>query len=119
VLSLITEPKFKTIIWKETAANNQVMQQQVHEWHGIRHTLDKISNISQHEDLEHTVAPDGTYFCDYLHLDNIFTYKQGHGVLFNARQYHCTSNWLKHPEFNSREFLQIHVVSEQVLDLSL
>jgi len=119
VLSVITEPKFRTIIWKETAAHNQAMQQQIIQWHDDKDSLVKVTNISQTEDIEQTpIAPDGTYFADYLHLDGIFTYRAGDGVLFNARQIHCTSNWTKYPEFESREFLQIHVVSEEKLELS-
>ena len=119
VLSVITEPRFRTILWKETAAHNEAMQTEVRKWHVLRDKMTKVSNISETEDLEHTPGEeDKTYFVDYLHLDGIFSYRAGDGVLFNARQYHCTSNWTKYPEFDSREFLQIHVVSEEKLELS-
>ena len=49
------------------------------------------------------------YMCDYLTLDGIYTYKKGSGCLFDARQFHCTSNWPKYKKFKNRELLQIHV----------
>lgn len=118
VLSVVTEPRFRTILWKETALHNEDMQKKLIHWHSIRDQAQKLSNISETEDLEHTSAPDGTYFADYLTPDGVFCYKKGDGVLFNARQYHCTSNWTKYPEFTHREFLQIHVVSYEKLDLN-
>lgn len=118
VLSLVTEPKFRTIVWKETKADNDALQLEVKKWALMKHRMKKFSNISETEDLEHTVTSDGSYFSDFLNLDGVFVYKKGHGVLFNARQIHCTSNWTKYPEFDGREFLQIHVVSEENLELN-
>ena len=70
------------------------------------------------EDLEHTYDDNQhDYFADYLHLDGIYTYKSGSGVLFNARQYHCTSNWLKYPDFLQRELLQVHIMCEEPIDI--
>jgi hypothetical protein len=119
VVSVLTEPKFRTVIWKETGAHNQILQQAIVDfWLAIDSNPTRITNISETEDLDHTPGRLGVKYVDYLHLDGIFSYVKGDSVLFNARQYHCTSDWTKHPEFTSREFLQIHVVSTDPIDLN-
>ena len=116
VFSMDTVPEFKTIVWKETAVNNQALQEHIQKWG--EHRTKKLSNISELEDLEHTYDKNqNDYFADYLQLDGIYTYKSGNGVLFNARQYHCTSNWLKYPEFEYRELLQVHIMCEEPVDI--
>jgi hypothetical protein len=116
IFSMDTVPQFKTIVWKEVAANNQVLHEHVQTWGD--HRTQKLSNISELEDLEHTYDENQQdYFADYLHLDGIYTYKSGNGVLFNARQYHCTSNWLKYPEFSYRELLQVHVICKEPIEI--
>jgi hypothetical protein len=116
IFSMDTIPEFKTIVWKETAKDNQALQEHIHRW-GENKTA-KISCISDLEDLEHTYDQNQhDYFADYLNLDGIFTYKAGHGVLFNARQYHCTSNWLKYPNFSHRELLQVHIMCEKPIEI--
>ena len=116
VFSMDTVPEFKTIVWKETAVNNQALQEHIQKWG--EHRTEKLSNISELEDLEHTYDENQhDYFADYLHLDGIYTYKSGSGVLFNARQYHCTSNWLKYPDFLQRELLQVHIMCEEPIDI--
>ena len=109
IISLDTVPEFKTIIWKETARNNANLHEYIANWGQNR--TEKISNISQTEDLEHTYDENqNDYMCDYLTLDGIYTYKEGSGCLFDARQFHCTSNWPKYKKFKNRELLQIHVM---------
>jgi hypothetical protein len=116
VFSLNTVPEFKTIVWKETAANNQSLHEHIQRW--SKNKPEKISNISELEDLEHTYDENNhDYFADYLNLDGIYTYKSGSGVLFNARQYHCTSNWLKYPDFPHRELLQVHIMCEEPIEI--
>lgn len=119
VISVLTEPKFKTIVWKEVGANNQELQQTILDFYQDTDTQrTRITNISETEDLDHTPPRQpGMQFVDYLNLDGVFSYKKGDAVLFNARQYHCTSNWTKYPEFTGREFLQIHVVSTDPINL--
>jgi hypothetical protein len=110
VISLDTIPEFKTIIWKETAKDNKELHSYVAHWGEIKDTLTKVNNISETEDLEHTFDENqNAYMCDYLTLDGIYTYKKGSGVLFNAKQFHCTSNWVKYNRWPYRELLQIHV----------
>lgn len=116
VFSMDTVPEFKTIVWKETAANNQKLQEHIQRWGKNR--TEKLSNISELEDIEHTYDENQhDYFADYLHLDGIYTYKSGSGVLFNARQYHCTSNWLKYSKFTYRELLQVHIMCEEPIEI--
>jgi hypothetical protein len=113
VFSLDTEPRFKTYVWKNTCHDNEELFKFVSNWGEIKHTLVKKSNISSVEDLEHTYDENQQeYMCDYLDLDGIFTYKAGSGVLFNATQMHCTSNWLKYNDIAYRDLLQIHVLSD-------
>lgn len=110
VLPMSTEPRFKTIVWKEKCWDNDALHAYVTNWGKIRRLKKKVSNISEIEDLEHTYDENqASYLSDYLTLDGIFPYKKGTGVLFDATQLHCTSNWKKYNEFSYRELLQIHV----------
>lgn len=115
IFALDTIPEFKTIVWKEIVKSNADIPNYLKLWNLRRHKTPKVSNISQEQDLEHTYDENAQdYLCDFLTLDGIFAYQAGAGVLFNGRQLHCTSNWLKYKKFNSRELLQIHVVSHDL-----
>ena len=115
IFALDTVPEFKTIVWKEVVKSNADMPNYLKLWNLKKQNTPKISNISQAQDLEHTYDDNAKdYLCDYLTLDGVFAYQAGSGVLFNGRQLHCTSNWLKYKKFNSRELLQIHVVSHDL-----
>lgn len=117
VFSMDTIPEFKTILWKETARNNDELKIHIEKWGQERSP--RLSNISETEDLEHTYDHNQQdYFADYLDLDGIFTYKAGAGVFFKAQQYHCTSNWLKYPQFSHREMLQIHIATTDPIPTS-
>ena len=108
VIALDTVPEFRTIVWKETCADNEALIDFVQKWNP--ETDPKLSNISEVEDLEHTRDPNkDAYLADYLTLDNIFSYKAGDAVLFETIQLHCTSNWKKYSKHQVRELLQIHV----------
>jgi hypothetical protein len=118
VFSLDTVPEFKTIVWKEKAHNNKELHKYLETWGNNRTKLSKKSNISELEDLEHTYDENqDDYWCDYLTLDNVYTYQAGCGVLFDATQFHCTSNWLKYPKFTHRELLQVHVLSQDPISI--
>jgi hypothetical protein len=111
VISFDTIPEFKTFIWKNTAENNKELHEYVANWGKIKYTLPKLNNLSETEDLEHTFDQNqNAYMSDYLELDGIYTYEKAHGILFNAKQFHCTSNWVKYNKFPYRELLQIHVM---------
>jgi hypothetical protein len=115
IFALNTVPEFKTIVWKEIVKSNADMPNYLKLWNLKRHNVSKTSNISTEQDLEHTYDENAqAYLCDYLNLDGIFQYQAGSGALFNGRQLHCTSNWLKYNKFKSRELLQIHVVSHDL-----
>jgi hypothetical protein len=112
VLSLDTEPRFKTIVWKEQCASNEELHKYINRWGEERASIAKKTNISDIEDLDHTYDENQQdYMCDYLDLDGVYTYKAGSGVLFNAKQFHCTSNWKKYSDIPYRDLLQIHVAS--------
>jgi hypothetical protein len=114
ILAMDTEPKFKTIIWKEKCWDNETLHTFVHQWGKTKRLKKKVSNISEVEDLEHTFDENQeSYMSDYLTLDGIYPYKTGTGVLFDATQLHCTSNWKKYKEFPYRELLQIHVLCKE------
>jgi hypothetical protein len=116
VFSMDTIPEFRTIVWKETAKNNNELHQRIASW--AENKPQKTSNISETQDLEHTYDENNQdYFADYLELDGIYSYKAGNGVFFNARQYHCTSNWLKYPQYQHRQLLQVHILSDEPVDL--
>jgi hypothetical protein len=113
ILAMDTVPEFKAIVWKEKCWDNQALHEFVEQWGKSRPTKKKTSNISQIEDLEHTLdANQQSYMADYLNLDGIYTYQTGTACLFDATQLHCTSNWKKYNKFPYRELLQIHVVSD-------
>ena len=114
IFALDTIPEFKTIVWKETFDSNA----HLHEYLNTNYeTLvsAKSSYISEQEDLEHTYEDSPYRLCDCLTLDGIFQYKAGNGVLFNARQLHTTSNWLKYKQFSSRRLLQLHIASHNLI----
>jgi hypothetical protein len=111
VISMDTNPKFKTLVWQEQFQDNDAFRDYVMNWNDVFKTLPKLSNLSEVEDLDHTCVNDGEYLVDYLTADGVYTYVAGDGVLFNGRQVHCTSNWKKYKEIPYRELLQIHVMS--------
>ena len=108
VIALDTIPEFKTYVWKEkSGSNDEMIEEYFKNWDFD--TAIKISNLSETEDLEHTVDTHcGKYLADYLNLDGIYTYETGRGCLFETIQLHCTSNWNKYPQYKMRELLQIH-----------
>jgi hypothetical protein len=55
VIALDTVAEFKTIVWKETCADNAALIDFVQKWNPA--TDPKLSNISETEDLEHTRDP--------------------------------------------------------------
>jgi hypothetical protein len=110
VFALDTIPEFKTFVWKETAFDNKELHQWVANWGDNKQSMNRKSNISVTHDLEHTFDPNqNDYIADYLELDGIFTYSAGDAVLFNAKQFHCTSNWTKYPQHKMRRLLQVHL----------
>lgn len=110
IISFDTIPEFKTFVWKEQSPSNAEFHKYIAKWGEERNNLIKISNLSETEDLEHTKdINQDAYMCDYLELDDIYSYRKGCGILFNAKQFHCTSNWVKYNKWNFRELLQIHV----------
>jgi hypothetical protein len=118
ILAMDSVPEFKAIIWKETCWDNQELHAFIGQWGKLRKTKKKISNISETEDLEHTIdVNQQSYLADYLTLDGIYTYRTGTACLFDATQLHCTSNWKKYNKFPYRELLQIHVLSDVKINL--
>jgi hypothetical protein len=112
-----TVPEFKAIIWKEKCWDNQQLHKFVEQWGKLKPIKKKTSNISELEDLEHTLDENQqSYMADYLTLDSIYTYQAGTACLFDATQLHCTSNWKKYNKFPYSELLQIHVTSEVEID---
>jgi len=117
ILAMDSVPEFKAIIWKETCWDNSELHEFTSRWGKIGRLRKKISNISETQDLEHTIDENHmSYMADYLTLDGIYTYRTGTACLFNATQLHCTSNWLKYNKFPHRELLQIHVLSPTPID---
>lgn len=114
VFALDTVPEFKTIVWKETFESNSKLHEYLKSNYKTLMSL-KSSNISETEDLEHTYEDCPYRLCDHLTLDGIFQYQAGDGVLFNARQPHTTSNWLKYQKFNSKRLLQLHIASQNLI----
>jgi hypothetical protein len=112
ILSLDNVSQFKTIVWQDECADNEELSKKIRLWELKKNK--KCSDISQQQDLEHTVQHNEEYFCDYLNLDDVYTYKQGGGAAFKATQLHCTSNWKKYPQFKNRQLLQIHALADYI-----
>jgi len=103
-------PEFKTFVWKQKCLDNDDLHKFMANWGQQRHSMPKLNNLSETEDLEHTKDQNqNDYICDYLELDGTYTYKKGSAVLFDGKQMHCTSNWTKYNNWPYRELLQIHV----------
>jgi len=113
ILSMDTIPEFRTVVWRDECINNDELTKRVKFWQ-LKHKFSRRSNISEDQDLEHTINYNNDYFCDYLVLDDVYTYKQGGGAAFKATQLHCTSNWKKYPQFTSRQLLQIHTLADRI-----
>jgi hypothetical protein len=111
IIAMDTNPNFKTILWSEKFSSVDNWVSYIHQWGENRQLINKISNISQLEALNHTFDPNqNDYIVDYLTLDGVFTYKSGSGVLFDARQIHCTNDWRKFGHTH-RDLLTIHIVN--------
>lgn len=115
IVALDTVPEFKTIVWKEGAPSNEIMN-------GLWPVLcaTRKSRLSEQEDLDHIVRipHEGEEVCltDFLTPDGVWSYQAGCGCLFNGKQLHTTSYWLKYPKHTHRDLLQIHVLTRQHLD---
>jgi hypothetical protein len=117
ILAMDSVPEFKAIIWKETCWDNDKLREFTSRWGKLGRLRKKISNISETQDLEHTIDNNHmSYMADHLTLDGIYTYKTGTACLFDATQLHCTSNWLKYNKFPYRELLQIHVLTAEPIN---
>ena len=113
IFSLDTVPEFKTIVWEETAFDNAELHRWIENWGATKQIENKKTNISQTEDLEHTFDQNqNDYMSDYLTLSGVFTYSAGDATVFDAKQFHCTSNWTKYPQHKARRLLQVHVITD-------
>lgn len=108
-----TAPEFRSIIWKRESYCNEDMCREIVE---EIPKMPVINDLSDHEDLDHVPVIERP-ISDYLELDGIFTYVQGHGCLFSAKQWHTSSYWPKHKQYDHRDLIQIHVVTEQLIDI--
>ena len=118
IFSVLTEPRAKTIVWKDSALDVEKFNECVARWGRQRKILKKKSNLSTTEEIEHTFDPNQEdYLSDYLELDGIYENQKGSGVLFYSNRFHCSSNWIKHSDIPYMESLEIHVVSKQKLEI--
>jgi hypothetical protein len=115
IVALDTIPEFKTIVWKEGAPSNAVLDRL---WRSI--TRKRKNRLSEQEDLDHIVRipfeDQQVALTDFLTVDGIFPYQAGWACLFNGKQVHTTSYWLKYPKHSHRDLLQIHVLTRQHLE---
>ena len=112
ILAFDTVPEFRTIIWQEQFRDGADLAHWIeHTWAPNRADMPR-ENVSACQDLEHTYDHNNQdYWCDYLTLEGVFQYDKGAAVLFDGHKLHCTNNWRKYPQFDQRELLQIHVLS--------
>jgi hypothetical protein len=108
VIALDTIPEFKTIIWQEKLNDNKSLNKNIWKWGNNNIKLEKKSNITELEDLEHTPKnQNNNMYCDYLTLDGIYSYEAGAGVVFNSKKIHCSNNWVKYSQHKYRDLVQI------------
>jgi len=115
VIAFDTIPEFRTIIWQEQFRDGADLAHWIeHTWAPGRSQMTR-GDISTHQDLEHTYDHNNQdYLCDYLTLEGVFQYEKGTAVLFDGNKLHCTNNWRKYPQFDRRELLQVHVLSNSL-----
>lgn len=107
ICALDTEPKFKVYIFKEWFNDCASIEPFFVQCKG----QPAVSNFSDLEDVEHCMdlyQPTANR-CDYLTVDGVFSYQQGHAILFDTNQIHTSSYWVKYPEFSTRDLLQLHI----------
>jgi len=105
ILALETQPKFKTIVFKETANDGNEVVEVIK---NLPFAEPRKNNSSVEHDMDH-MSNGSNYNCaDWLTLDGVFSYQKGSGVMFDTNQLHSTSNWCKYPEFTHRDLVQIH-----------
>jgi hypothetical protein len=118
IIALDSIPEFKAIIFKEEDNDNDIFSNRIQDWGRIKKILSKKNELSQTQDIDHTIDQNQlAYLAEYLTLDGVFEYQAGSAVLFKATQIHCSSDWIKYKKFKHRHLLQIHVLSEELLDL--
>jgi hypothetical protein len=110
IIALDTHPEFNVILCKEEANSNDHLSQMLYDWATpAPDPATKICNISDTEDLEHSIDPvHQQYFLDWLTPDGVFRYTAGSGVFFLASQIHCSGNWHKYNKFINKDLVQIH-----------
>jgi len=114
IISFDTYDKHRTLAWKRICLNgNKELYEVLEDWQKNKDTMPKLSKLN---DIEHTPDNDGDFMLDYFEFDGQYSYVQGSGCLFNARQMHCTSNWKKYNEYEYRELLQIHVTIPDLIE---
>jgi hypothetical protein len=112
ILAFDTVPEFKTLIWKEEFRDGQSLSKWIEDQWTVNKANMPKTTVSKDYDLEHTYDENNEdYLADYLTPEGVFQYKKGSAVLFDGNKLHCTSNWKKYPQFDRRELLQIHVLS--------
>ena len=118
IIALDSIPEFKAIIFIEEDHDNNTLSERIQDWGRNKKILSKKNDLSQTQDIDHTIDMNQhAYLAEYLTLDGIFEYQIGNAVLFKATQIHCSSDWIKYKKFKHRQLLQIHVLSEELLDL--
>lgn len=110
ILALDTQPKWKAVIFQEQFNSGADLVDYIS--NKINYSLPPRNNSSDEHDLQHMDNwRNGINFnpCHWLEVDGVFTYCAGDGVLFDTNQAHTTNNWVKYPEFQYRQLVQIHV----------
>jgi hypothetical protein len=114
IIAFDTYEKHKTLAWKRICQDgSKELLTVLQDWQKNLTAMPKLSKV---EDIEHTPITNDEYMLDYFEFDGEFPYVKGSGCVFNARQMHCTSNWKKYGEFESRELLQIHVTIPDLIE---
>jgi hypothetical protein len=112
VIPILTDERLNTILFKNKFNSNEYWTEAFDDWFTTKRENSnlKLNNLSIIEDFEHTKDEKSEdYIVDYLDIDGIFKYIRSDIVIFECQQVHCASNWLKYPEYESKDIMQIHI----------
>jgi len=112
VIPILTDERLKTFVFKNKFNSNEYWTEAFDDWFTTKRENSnlKLNNLSIIEDFEHTKDEKSEdYIVDYLDIDGIFKYIRSDIVIFECQQVHCASNWLKYPEYESKDIMQIHI----------
>ena len=112
IIPMHTDLRIGAVIFKERFGSDQDFKRFLE--HFRYEKKEKLSNISEKYDLEHTAHhwKTGDKLVDFLELDGAFEYTVGDYVLFESNQLHTSINFKGYPEYKFKDIVQIHIADK-------